>query len=91
MKARPLKNRLLVKIVETEEVKDGGIYLMDVAEGEPQVARVIATPDCIDDDQDILLRGDRILLTPQAGYKIMMDGDEYLMVSQQDILAVLDG
>ena len=91
MKARPLKNRLLVKIVETEEVKDGGIYLMDVADGEPQVARVIATADCIDDDQDILLRGDRILLTPHAGYKIMMDGDEYLMVSQQDILAVLDG
>lgn len=89
MKVKPLKNHLLVKIVENEETTKSGIILTGSAKGDSNVAEVIETADCFDDDQDILLKGDKVLISPHIGTKVKLDGSEYLIIEQKDVYAVL--
>ena len=89
MKVRPLKNRLLVQIVENEESTKSGIILAGTAKEESNIAKVIETSDYLDDEQEVLLKGDKVLLCPGVGTKVKIDEKEYLVVSQEDVLAVL--
>ena len=93
MKIKPLKNRVVVKRFEAEKTK-GGILLPDTAQEKPQEGEVVRVgPGKIDDDgkhTPMLVKvGDRVLLSSYAGTEIKEDDEEYLIISEEDILGVL--
>ena len=89
MKIKPLKNYLVVQIIENEESTKSGIILAGTAKGDSNIAKVIETADVLDDNQDILLKGEKIIINPNAGTKVHFDGNEYLVISYEAIYAVL--
>ncbi|MDF2841870.1 MAG: groES [Herbinix sp.] len=89
MNVKPLKNHLLVKVNENEEATKSGIILVGAAKGDSNVAKIIEKADSFDNDQDVFLKGDRILISPHAGTKVKLDDEEYLIVSLKDVLAIL--
>ena len=94
-KIKPLNDKILVKRLEAEEVTKGGIVLPDAAKEKPKEGTVLALGDgkLLDDGQRALFQvkvGDRILFTSYAGTDIKIDGEEYMILSEDDILAVID-
>jgi chaperonin GroES len=94
MKLRPLNDRVIVKRLEEEEKTVGGIIIPDTAKEKPQQARVIAVGKgrTLDNGQVIPLtvkEGDRVLFGKYAGTEIKIDGDEHLIMREDDILAIL--
>lgn len=94
MKVKPLGERVLVKRIEAEEVKKGGIIIPDTAKEKPQQGEVIAVgPGKLDEKgkrtpMDIK-KGDRILFGKYSGTEIEIDGEEYLIMQEDDILAIV--
>jgi len=94
MKVVPLGDKVLVKRLEAEEKTAGGIILPDTAKEKPKEGRVAAVGDgkLTDEGKRVALqvkKGDRIIFTSFAGNEIKVDGDEYLIMSEDDILAVV--
>ena len=94
MKLRPLNDRVIVKRLEEEEKTVGGIIIPDTAKEKPQQARVIAAGKgrTLENSQVIPLtvkEGDRVLFGKYAGTEIKIDGDEHLIMREDDILAIL--
>ena len=94
-KIKPLNDKILVKRLEAEEVTKGGIVLPDAAKEKPKEGTVLALGDgkLLDDGQRALFQvkvGDRILFTSYAGTDIKIDGEEYMILSEDDILAVIE-
>ena len=94
MKLRPLNDRVIVKRLEEEEKTVGGIIIPDTAKEKPQQARVIAVGKgrTLENGQVMPLtvkEGDRVLFGKYAGTEIKIDGDEHLIMREDDILAVL--
>ena len=94
IKVRPLGEKVLVKRLESEEKTAGGIVLPDAAKEKPQRATVLAVGDgkLLDSGQRSPLavkKNDRVLLSKWGGTEIKIDGDEYLILDESDILAVL--
>ena len=94
MKVRPLHDRVLVERLEEQEVKKGGIIIPDTAKEKPQEGKVIAAgngkPD--KDGKKVPLdvkAGDRILFGKYSGSEVKVDDKEYLILREEDILAVL--
>ncbi|HUW55730.1 MAG TPA: co-chaperone GroES [Planctomycetota bacterium] len=90
----PLGDKLLVKRLEAEEVTRGGIVLPDTAKEKPKEGKVIALGDgkLLDDGTRAkfqVKKGDRILFTSYAGTEIQFEGEEYLLMSEDDVLAVI--
>ncbi len=95
MKVRPLHDRLIVKRLEEEEKTKGGIIIPDTAKEKPIEGKVIAAGEgrLNKDGKKIPMEvktGDRILFAKYAGTEIKMDGEEYLMMKEDDILAVIE-
>ena len=95
MKVRPLHDRILVKREEEEEAKAGSIIIPDTAKEKPQRGRVVAVGNgkVGEDGKRIPLdvkSNDRILFGKYSGSEVKIDGDEYLILREEDILAVLD-
>jgi chaperonin GroES len=95
-KIKPLNDKILVKRLEAEEVTKGGIVLPDAAKEKPKEGTVLALGDgkLLDDGQRALFQvqvGDRVLFTSYAGTDIKIDGDEYMILGEDDILAVIEG
>ncbi len=95
MKVRPLHNRLIVKRVEEDEKTTGGIIIPDSAKEKPQQGRVIAVGPGRRDDKGKIIpmetnKGDRVLFSKYGGNEVDLDGDEHLIISEDDVLAVLD-
>ena len=94
MKVRPLYDRLIVQRVEEEEKTKGGIIIPDTAKEKPIEGKVIAvgagriTKDGTKMPLEIK-KGDRVLYSKYAGTEIKMDGEEYLMMKEDDILAII--
>ena len=94
-KLRPLGDRVVIKPSEREEMTKSGIVLPDTAKEKPQEGKVIAAgPGRILDDgkreaMDIK-KGDKVLYAKYAGTEFKIDGDELLIVSQKDILAIVE-
>ena len=93
-KIKPLNDKILVKRLEAEEVTKGGIVLPDAAKEKPKEGTVLALGDgkLLDDGQRALFQvkvGDQILFTSYAGTDIKIDGEEYMILSEDDILAVV--
>ncbi len=94
MKVRPLHDRILVKRVEEEQKTAGGIIIPDTAKEKPQEGRVIAVGNgkVTEEGKVIPLEvsvGDRILFGKYSGSEINLDGEEHLIIREEDVLAVL--
>ncbi|NLG68532.1 MAG: co-chaperone GroES [Firmicutes bacterium] len=90
---RPLGDRVLVKPIEQEERTKGGIVLPDTAKEKPQMGEVIAvgTGRLLENGQRVPLEvkvGDRIIYAKYGGTEVKLDGVEYLILRESDILAV---
>jgi chaperonin GroES len=94
-KLRPLHDRILVKRIEEEEVRRGGIIIPDTAKEKPQEGKVIAvgTGKVGEDGKRIPLdvkAGDRILFGKYSGSEVKIDDEEYLILREEDVLGILD-
>jgi chaperonin GroES len=95
MKVRPLHDRILVKREDEEESKHGSIIIPDTAKEKPQRGKVVAAGNgkVGDDGKRVPLdvkSGDRILFGKYSGSEVKIDNDEYLIMREEDILAILE-
>ena len=95
MKIRPLQDRIIVKRIEGEEVSAGGIIIPDSAKEKPQEGKVIAVgKGKIGDDGKVqpldVKKGDKVLFSKYAGNEVNIDGDEHLIIREDDVLGVLE-
>ena len=95
MKVRPLHDRILVKRVEEEKKSKGGIIIPDTATEKPQEGRVVAVGNgkLLDDGKTRSLdvnKGDRVLFGKYSGTEVEIDGEEHLIIREDDVLAVLE-
>ena len=95
MKIKPLADKVLVQRIEAEAKTAGGIVLPDTAKEKPQRGKVVAVGEgkVLDDGsrRDMQIRtGDEVLFTSYAGTDIKIDGAEYLIMDESDIMAVVE-
>ena len=95
MKLNPLSNRVVIKFVEAEEKTSGGIFLTAAAQEKPQIAEVIAIgPGKVTDNGALapmtVKVGDKVIASKYAGTSVKLEGAEYTILSEDDILAVVD-
>ena len=96
MNVRPLHDRLIVQRLDEGEQKVGGIIIPDTAKEKPQQGKVIAAGNgkSNDDGKRIPLdvkAGDLILFGKYAGQEIKLDGEDYFIMREDDVLAIIDG
>ncbi len=96
MKMRPLRDRILVERIEEAEQRVGGIIIPDTAKEKPQSGRVIAVgKGRINDKGQVfpldVKEGETVLFGKYAGSEIKIDGREYLILREDDVLGVLEG
>ena len=94
-KLRPLHDRILVKRVEEEEVRRGGIIIPDTAKEKPQEGKVVAVGGgkVNEDGKKIPLdvkAGDKILFGKYSGSEVKLDDEEYLILREEDVLAIIE-
>ncbi len=94
MTIKPLGDRVVIKMVETEETTKSGIVLPGSAKEKPQYAEVVAVgPGGVVEGKEIKMEvkvGDKVILSKYAGTEVKLDGCEYTILRQNDILAKLD-
>ena len=95
MKIRPLQDRLIVKRLEEEEKTKGGIIIPDTAKEKPIEGKVIAVGQgrMNKDGKKVPMdvkKGDRILFAKYAGTEVKIDGEEHLMMREDDVLAIIE-
>ena len=95
MKVRPLHDRILVRRIEGEEKTKGGLIIPDTAKEKPQEGKVIAVgKGKVTDDGELrpldVHKGDRILFGKYSGTEIELEGEEHLIIREDDVLAVLE-
>jgi len=95
MKIRPLADKVLVERIEAESKTAGGIVLPDTAKEKPQRGKIVAVGEgkVLDDGsrrQMQVKKGDLVLFTSYAGSEIKVDGKEYLIMDESDVMAVIE-
>ena len=95
MKVRPLHDKVLIQRLDTEETTKGGIIIPDTAKEKPQEGKVIAvgTGRILEDGTKKPLevkKGEKVLFNKYGGIDISIDGEDYLILREEDILAVVD-
>ncbi len=95
MKVRPLHDRVLVQRLDTEETTKGGIIIPDTAKEKPQEGKVVAvgTGRILEDGTKKPLeikKGDKVLFNKYGAIDISIDGEDYLILREEDILAIVD-
>ncbi len=95
MKLKPLADRVVIKRIEEEEVKKGGIIIPDTAKEKPQKGEVIAVgPGRLDEQGKRMPMevkvGDKVLFSKYAGTEVKMGDEEYLVMREDDILCVIE-
>lgn len=94
MTIKPLVDRVVIKMIEAEETTKSGIILAGSAKEKPQVAEVVAVgPGGVVDGKDVdmyLEVGDKVLISKYAGTEVKIDGEEYTILRQSDILAIVE-
>jgi chaperonin GroES len=96
MKIRPLQDRVIVKRLEEEEKTKGGIIIPDTAKEKPQEGKVIAVGKGKVTEEGKLIpldvkAGDRILFGKYSGTEVKIEGEEHLIMREEDILGVIEG
>ena len=91
MNIQPLGDRIVIKMVETEETTKSGIVLPGSAKEKPQIAEVVAVgPGGMVDGKETVMElsvGDKVITSKYAGTEIKLDGNEYTILKQSDVLA----
>lgn len=95
LKVRPLHDRLLIRRMKEEDKTSGGIFIPDTAKEKPQKGEVVATgKGRILEDGKVapmeLKVGDQILFSKYSGTELKLEGDEYLMIREEDVLGVFN-
>ena len=94
MKLKPLADRVILKAVEAEETTKSGLILTSAAQEKPEVAEVVAVgPGGVVDGKEVVMTvkvGDKVITSKYAGSEVKVDGVEYTIVRQNDILAVVE-
>jgi chaperonin GroES len=94
MKIRPLGEMVVVKMTEAEETTKSGIVLPGSAKEKPQMAEVIAVgPGGIVDGKEVVMQvavGQKVIYSKYAGTEVKLEGQEYIIVRQNDILAIVE-
>ena len=95
MKLRPMQDRIIVKRLEEETKTAGGILIPDTAKEKPQEGEVVAVGPGVRDEKGALQpldvkAGDRVLFGKYAGTEIKIEGEEYLIMREDDILGVME-
>ena len=95
MNIKPLSDRVVIKTVEAEETTKSGIILTSAAQEKPQVAQVVAIgPGATNDEGKIIPMtvkiGDKVLTGKYSGTEVKLDNQEYIIVRQSDILAIVE-
>jgi chaperonin GroES len=95
MKIRPLYDRIVVKRIEDKEQMQGGLYIPDTAKEKPQEGEVVAVGKGkrLEDGKVVVLDvqvGDRILFGKYSGSDIKLDGEEYMIMREDEVLGILD-
>ena len=95
MKIRPLYDRIVVKRIEEKEQMQGGLYIPDTAKEKPQEGEVVAVGKGkrLEDGKVVALDvqvGDRILFGKYSGSEIKLDGEEYMIMREDEVLGILD-
>ncbi len=94
MTIKPLADRVVIKMVEAEETTKSGIILAGNAKEKPQIAEVISVgPGGMVDGKEVemyLKEGQKVLMSQYAGTNVKIDGQEYIILRQSDILAIVE-
>jgi len=90
MKLVPLGDRVVLKQVEAEEKTKSGIILTSAAQEKPQEATVIEVGPGTEDVKMEVKKGDKVIYSKYAGTEVKLDGENYMIVKQADILAVVE-
>ena len=94
MNIKPLFDRVVIKMVEAEETTKSGIILAGNAKEKPQVAEIVAVgPGGVVEGKEITMQvkvGDRVLISKYAGTEVKLDGQEYTILRQNDILGIVE-
>ena len=93
MNIKPLADRVVIKMLESEETTKSGIVLPGSAQEKPQIAEVMAVgPGGVVDGKEVKMElkvGDKVIMSKYAGTEVKLDGQEYTILRQSDILAKL--
>ena len=94
MKLKPLADRVIIKMVEAEETTKSGIILTGAAKEKPEMAEVVEVgPGGMVDGKEVVMtvkKGDKVITSKYAGNEVKLDGEEYTIVRQGDILAIVE-
>ena len=94
MTIKPLCDRVVIKLVEAEETTKSGILLAASAQEKPQIAEIVAVgPGGIVDGKEVEMYvkvGDRVIMSKYSGTEVKIDGVEYTILRQSDILAIVE-
>jgi len=94
MKIKPLADRVVIKMVEAEETTKSGIILAGSAKEKPQVAEIVAVgPGGLVEGNEVAMyvkAGDRVLISKYAGTEVKVDGVDYTILKQAEILAIVE-
>lgn len=94
MNVKPLGDRVVIKMVESEEKTKGGLILTANAQDKPEIAEVLAVgPGTLADGKKVEMElkvGDRVIMGKYAGTNVKIDGEEIIILSQSDILAKVE-
>ena len=94
MTLKPLSDRVIVKLLEAEETTKGGIILAAAAKEKPQIAQIVAVgPGGLVDGKEVEMTvsvGQKVITSKYSGTEVKCDGEEYTIVRQSDILAIVE-
>ena len=95
MKYRPLHDRVIIERLEGQEISAGGIIIPDTAKEKPQEGKIVAVGTGKRDEHGKLIpfevkKGDRVLISKYGGTEIKIDGKDYLIMREDDILGVIE-
>lgn len=94
MNIKPLADRVVIKMLEAEETTKGGIILTSSAQEKPQVAEIVAVgPGGVVDGEKVVMEvkvGDKVLISKYAGTEVKVDGVEYTILRQSEVLAIVE-
>ncbi len=94
MKLKPLADRVIIKMVEAEETTKSGLILTGAAKEKPEMAEVIAVgPGGLVDGKEVKMtikKGQKVITSKYSGTQVKVDGEEYTIVRQSDILAIVE-
>ena len=94
MKIKPLADRVVIKMLEAEETTKGGIILAGSAKEKPQIAEIVAVgPGGVVDGKEVKMEvkvGNKVMLQKYSGTEVKLDGVEYMILRQSEILAIVE-